>query len=403
MANYKEFRVGDLFEGKTGDVDLQARDIDGKGEYFVNSGVQNQGIKGRTSRKARIFPAGTITVDFFGNAYLRNFPFKMATHNHVFALIGKQEIPHNAKLYIVAALSKLSSLHSFNNMLTWTILQDVKIQLPVTPTGEPDFAYMEERITELEVERIAELERYLVATGLDDCVLSEEDKRILSLSPFEALGNNTYLLPASGFRKKVAEFKIGDLFEKLNINPLPNGIRQKLAVKHSDVTHSIPLTAAKMGDNGTMYWGSPDDFKTANNCIVVVYDGAVSAGSIYAHEGPVGIFSHSYIIKSKTNIPFAATLFIAGAMQKVIYPKYSRDNPSRWTNKVENDKIYLPITDLGQPDFDYMASYIRAQEKLAIADVIKLKDKSIAEAEAIIANKNLRFPNVNNTKEQQPC
>ena len=90
-------------------------------------------------------------------------------------------------------------------------------------------------------------------------------------------------------------------------------------------------------------------------------------------------------------------------MQKVIYPKYSRDNPSRWTNKVENDKIYLPITDLGQPDFDYMASYIRAQEKLAIADVIKLKDKSIAEAEAIIANKNLRFPNVNNTKEQQPC
>lgn len=81
------FRVGDLFDGQTGDVDLQAKDIDGKGEFFINSGVGNQGVKGRTSRPARTFPAGTITVDFFGNAYLRDFPFKMATHNHVFALI----------------------------------------------------------------------------------------------------------------------------------------------------------------------------------------------------------------------------------------------------------------------------------------------------------------------------
>ena len=137
-----EFRVGVLFDGQTGDVDLQAKDIDGMGEYLVNSGVQNQGIKGKTSRPARIFPSSTITVDFLGNSYLRDFEFKMATHNHVFALIERCAISHDAKLYIVATLNKLSAAHSFNNMLTWTELKDVIIQLPIAPSGEPDFDFM---------------------------------------------------------------------------------------------------------------------------------------------------------------------------------------------------------------------------------------------------------------------
>ena len=37
------------------------------------------------------------------------------------------------------------------------------------------------------------------------------------------------------------------------------------------------------------------------------------------------------------------------------------------------------------PDYDYMAAYIRVQEKLAIADAVKLKDKIIAETKAIAA------------------
>ena len=169
----REFRVAKLFDGKTGDVDLQTRDIDGKGEYYVNSGVQNQGIKGRTSRPARTFPAGTITVDFFGNAYLRDFEFKMATHNHVFALIEKVSIPHDAKLYITGALGKLAGLYSFNNMLTWTILKDVMISLPVDESDEPDFEYMAAYIRVQEKLAIAD------AVKLKDRIIAETAKLVL--------------------------------------------------------------------------------------------------------------------------------------------------------------------------------------------------------------------------------
>ena len=47
-------------------------------------------------------------------------------------------------------------------------------------------------------------------------------------------------------------------------------------------------------------------------------------------------------------------------------------------------KIYLPVKSDGTPDFDYMERYIRALEKVVIADVVKYKDKVIKTTEKII-------------------
>ena len=44
-------------------------------------------------------------------------------------------------------------------------------------------------------------------------------------------------------------------------------------------------------------------------------------------------------------------------------------------NILKKMKITLPITLDGEPDFDYMERYIRALEKVVIADVVKYKDK----------------------------
>ena len=75
------FRVGDLFNGQTGDVDLQQKDVNGEGTYFINSGVDNNGIKGKTDKPAKIFSANTISIDFWGNAYYCDFQYKMATRH----------------------------------------------------------------------------------------------------------------------------------------------------------------------------------------------------------------------------------------------------------------------------------------------------------------------------------
>lgn len=143
---FKKFKLGDLFISSTGDVDLQKKDLNGKGEFLVNSGIENKGIKGKTDRQARIFPPNTITVDFFGNAYYRDFKYKMATHNHVFSLEGSVIKNKYIGLYLEACMSKFSLFFSFNDMATWTKLKKMEISLPVTSNGKPDFDYMEKYI-----------------------------------------------------------------------------------------------------------------------------------------------------------------------------------------------------------------------------------------------------------------
>ena len=72
----------------------------------------------------------------------------------------------------------------------WSVAKTARFELPVVESSNPcheytiddiDFAYMQDHIAELEQDHIAELEAYLVASGLDDYELTDEDKELLSL------------------------------------------------------------------------------------------------------------------------------------------------------------------------------------------------------------------------------
>lgn len=160
QVRFKKFALSTLFTSSTGDVDLQQKDINGKGEFFINSGMENNGIKGRTDRPARIFPANTITVDFWGNAFYRDFEYKMATHNHVFSLAGDVIRNRLVGMYIVGSLSRLPKLFSYDNMATWNKLKKIEVSLPVTSDGDINFDYMERYIRAIEKLAIADVVRY---------------------------------------------------------------------------------------------------------------------------------------------------------------------------------------------------------------------------------------------------
>ncbi len=144
---FAEFRIGDLFEAQTGDVDLQQKDCNGKGHFLVNSGLDNIGIKGRTDRIAKIFAPNTITIDFWGNVFYRNFEYKMATHNHVFSLSGNCIKNENVGLYLVSRLAYMTKVFSYSSMGTWTRIQDMGISLPVTKSGDINYEFMENYIS----------------------------------------------------------------------------------------------------------------------------------------------------------------------------------------------------------------------------------------------------------------
>lgn len=166
-VRFGKFKMGTLFNSQTGDVDLQQKDVNDKGYFFINSGVENRGIKGKTDRPAKVFKAGTITIDFWGNAYYRDFDYVMATHNHVFSLNG--DVIKNEKVghYIIGKLSKLPQLFSYSNMATWNKLKVLDISLPIKSdapddytVADIDFDYMERYIRAMEKVVIADVVKY---------------------------------------------------------------------------------------------------------------------------------------------------------------------------------------------------------------------------------------------------
>ena len=124
------------------------------------------------------------------------------------------------------------------------------------------------------------------------------------------------------------------------------------------------MVYAKFGDNGIMYWAKKGEFETRENCISVIYNGAIAAGTVYAQEEPTGILAESYLIdfKCSDTIPFAVKLYISSILNKTIYPKYSRDNLATWNNRVENDIIQLPTIN-NELAFDYMQDYVEELEQ----------------------------------------
>ena len=160
-VRFGKFVIGEIFKSQNGDTDLQKTDVNGKGVPIITSGVQNNGILGLSDREAKVINANTITVDMFGNAYFRDFAYKMVTHARVFSLELKEgALSDGAGLYICSKLKHFSELFSYNNMCSFNKIKSLSIELPIKLDGTPDFEYMERYIRAMENVVIVDVVKY---------------------------------------------------------------------------------------------------------------------------------------------------------------------------------------------------------------------------------------------------
>lgn len=128
---FKKYKLLDLFESSNGDVDIQKKDMSKEGINVVSSGMNNNGIIGKTSINSRLFNKGTITVDMFGNVFYQDKEYKMVTHARVFSLNLKyKELTENEGIYFVTKLKYLKKIFSYDNMASWEKIKNVEIELP---------------------------------------------------------------------------------------------------------------------------------------------------------------------------------------------------------------------------------------------------------------------------------
>ena len=390
-SSWKKFKISELFMAQTGNVDIQKVHINGKGVSVVSSGVEGNGIIGKTDMNAKVFPAGTLTVDMFGNTFYRDFEYKMVTHARVFSLSLKDDtvamLPE-VGLFLEASLKFLTQMYSFNNMCTFDKISDLEISLPVTTKDVPDWDYMQERIAELEQERIAELEQYLVAAGLNDYTLTEDDLKVLSLS---GSGRDEDGNPAAhaAVSKRTEQFVISNVFE------LHKGQR---LTKADQIPGRTPFIGSTACDNGvTGYIGQAPIFE--GNAITVSYNGSV--GQVFYQEKPFWASDDINVLYLKDHLLdrelfgyLGASLYKAGTGFSYTFKwNIERMRDTMFVLPIQTDEFGTPVIDEAKvyhpdgyvPDWEYMAAYIRAMEKLVIRDVVDYKDEFIRQHRLAVA------------------
>ena len=384
MVTFREFKVGDLFDGASGDTDIKKEHLNDEGYPVITAGVDNLGVAGYSTINAKILPENSLTVDMFGNCYFRPFEYKMVTHSRVFALTLKNRpLTQEAGLFICTMLKWLQSKYNYSNMCTYNKIKNEIIQLPVKPgTNEVnyteddiDWAYMEAYIHELEEAYIHELEEayiheldaYLKETGLNDYTLTDDEQVLLEHEPM------------------LREFKVGDLFTLTGLKQVKS---QKNIVADDNgipfVVQSTKNNMVKCHVNRQALLDGGENVYDGNTIILGVTLPAVSYQEIE--------FGASQVITARRDeLNPLRGLYIVTAMRKALLPKYSYTNKPG-IQKYKDDIIQLPVkpgTDeinYTEDDIDwvYIESYIRTMEKQVIADVVDYKDSMITTAKELV-------------------
>ena len=356
--NYAKFKVSDVLdEPIAGNVDIQKKDISDEGEIVVTSGLTDYGIKGRTTRKAKVVKEPSITIDMFGNVFYRDEPYKLVTHGRVYGFTSKLIKNREIGLYLVSALRPLGAKFSYNNMMTWSKLKDLSIELPVTPSGTPDFEYMEERIRELEEERIRELEAYLKVTGLSDATLTDEEQAALDK------------MNMGGVKWK--KFKLGDIF----IEKVQRGTR---LVKSRRIPGSIPLVTAGEANRGVADWITHNKVLfPANSLTIDMF------GNVFYRDQPFFADDNILVFSNNKKYSKKVMLFMSVAFSKALKGKFDYAHQFR-QKSLPSVVVKLPVTSAGAIDFDFMENYITAIEKQSICGVIEYKDKVIQTTKGMV-------------------
>jgi hypothetical protein len=339
-VEWGEFRIGDLFEIQN-TLSFNKDSLTVGYEYdYVTRTSQNQGILQATGfvnkeniNSAGVWSLGLLQMDFF----YREKPWYAG--QFVRKIVPKIELTKNAILYLTTLLNKEK-----RNLLSGLVRDvdktfvETKISLP-TKNGKIDFDFMEKFIAELEAERITELESYLLATGLKDYILTDEEQQ--ALNDFENL--------------KFEEFNVERLFGKST-----RGKRLKSDDRSSGTLAFV--TAGETNEGISAFIGNDVDIFPANTTTIDMFGSAKYRNYKYGGD------DHIAVVHTE-DLPKFASIFVTSAIHKSSHNGQFDYGRNFYAKDADELNISLP-TKNRQPDYKTMETFISAIQKLVIKDVV---------------------------------
>lgn len=320
-VEWKKFPLRDLFDFKLPQGDLQVKQVEDGEVPLITPSAFNNGLLKRISAESQstLFPANTLTVDMFGNAYYQEEDYYVTAHGHVNVLLPKIALNKYNGMFVATAIRTMFlNKYGFSEMCTQKVLKEETVVFPVTDGGDPNWEYMDSYMQD---------------------VMKESEGNVEGL---RRVNTAPHPMAIHGWQN----FKIGDLFEVVKGTRL---------TKADQVDGEINFISASSFNNGIAATISNDEHIHPGNTMTVSYNGS-DIGRTFYQEDPFWASDDVNVLYPKFPLTKNIALFIAPIIKAV---GGSHVYKNKWLQEdMKVADIMLPVTDSNVPDWDYMEDYM---------------------------------------------
>ncbi len=291
-------------------------------------------------------------------------PFYLKDGHGATSVLQSEKLNKTNQMFIIGVIDKvIKTKYSYNNKATKIELKNSIINLPIKK-GKIDFEFMErfiaeleaQRIAELEAQRIAELEAFLLASGLKDYNLTDEEQKVLE--DFE--------------NDKIT-------FTELTFKNIFNKILQGRRLKKEDqITGNIPFVMAGTTNTGiAKYISNPVAEFPKNSITIDIFGNTFYRNYDFGAGDDTGVYWNN-----KKDYSDKTMLYLTSSISKLISGKFDFGNKLRSSQSLDF-KVQLP-TQNNKPNYELMETFITAIQKLVIKEVVLFADRKIEATKNVI-------------------
>lgn len=322
---WKAFFICDIFSLESTSSGIDGNKLSkGQGDipYLTRTDLNNgyKSFVGQQADKYKTDGGNCITIGLDTQTAFYQ-PHSFYTGQNVQVLKNEQLNRYNAKFFIPLLHNAMVSLNWGGNGATLGRLKKKKIVVPITDDGQPDYAFMEQYIRERE-DKLKQKYRDFVNAQLE--------------TPPIPLAEKTW---KAFFISDICDIESGrDIYDA------------------ERVEGDIPYITSTAANNGIKYYVSNTNETLEENAISVNRNGSVGYSFYHKYKALYSNDCRKLKLKQCRN-EFVA-LFITNQITQQ-KDKYNYGY-KMGTGRLKRQRIMLPITDDGQPDYAFMEQYIKA-------------------------------------------
>ena len=341
-VKWKTFRFTEVFqEIQRGKRLTKANQTNGPKPY-ISSTSENNGVDAFIGNETGIRKFEDVLTlansGSVGSTFYQQFEF--VASDHVTALKSDNADKY-AYLFLSTVVKRLEEKYSFNREINDSRIKREKVILPADKEGNPNFQYMSDFVKKLELDKAQEVLEYIYI----------------------------YIRMMNILEEKVCEISWKDFWIE-DVCEIKSGIRLTKANQEIGLR---PFVGASDSDNGVTAFVSNKNKSLDANVLGVNYNGSVVENFYHPYEA---IFSDDVkrlkwkdeIYGNKYTYLFLKQMILS---QKIKYAYGYKFNGER----MKRQKIMLPVTNTGLPDYNCMTSYMQKQELEQIFKILNYLNK----------------------------